>query len=448
MTWMPKPPDFDDFLANLTQKYSVDKVMGLASIGPLASGRYHHWEKVRYLPTPDNLTADEHWGALKMARKQLYIEMPLIDVDGDPFNLALHPALHRSLHRIDMAVGGAIAGAGLPGREGLDAMLLRSFDDEGISSSQLEGATTTRRVAREMLRSGRTPRSKSEQMILNNVEAMRLVREAASDPLTPELIRTVHTVVTQKTLEPGDEPGFYRVSDDEIGIFDEQGRTPFVPPAAESIEERIKRLCDFANRLDDAEPFVHPVVQSILLHFWLAYIHPFVDGNGRTARALFYWSMLRHGYWMTEYLSISRVLKSAPGGYKRAFLRTETDENDLTYFVDHQLDVIMKATDALHRYIEKKTRDGNEMRRLLEKEQARSDGLNDRQLALMRHALRHAGYTYRIAEHRGLHGIAYDTARTDLTDLVDRGLMILEKVGRAYGFRVPDDLAARMNEKE
>jgi hypothetical protein len=42
--------------------------------------------------------------------------------------------------------------------------------------------------------------------------------------------------------------------------------------------------------------FIHPVMRAITLHFWLAYDHPFCDGNGRTARALFYWSMLKQGY--------------------------------------------------------------------------------------------------------------------------------------------------------
>ena len=393
------------------------------------------------------MTSEEHWLGLKIARMNLGKEMPMVDVKGEAFSIVLHEGMHRMLHQVDTAVGGMIAGSGLPGRNTFEKMVLRSFDEEGISSSQLEGATTTRAIAKEMLRSGRTPASKSERMIVNNVEAMRLVRESVSDPLTPELIRSIHRVVTQGTLNPEDEPGVYRERDDNIIIFDEQDRILFVPPDAESIETRIERLCDFANRSDDAEPFVHPVVQSILLHFWLAYIHPFVDGNGRTARALFYWSMLRHGYWMTEYLSISRVLKSAPGQYKWAFLHTESDDNDLTYFVDHQLDVIRQAADALHRYIDRKMEEQAEVRRLLGVEQARSNGLNDRQLALMRHALRHANYLYTIAEHRRLHGVSYQTARTDLLDLAEKDLMVMEKTGRLYGFRVPEDLVARMNSK-
>lgn len=371
----------------------------------------------------------------------------MVDHRGTPFRIASHSTMQKMLHLVDMRVGGGIGGSGLPDRPGFDLMLMRSFDEEGISSSQLEGATTTRRVAREMLRSGREPRSKSEQMILNNVEAMRLARDSCAEPLTPGLIRAIHTVVIRETL-PLEESGQYRGSDDDVQIFDEHNRLLFTPPDAGQVEERIERLCRFANRPEGSDPFVHPVVQSILLHFWLAYIHPFVDGNGRTARILFYWSMLRHGYWLTEYLSISRILKEKAGQYKRAFFRTESDENDLTYFVDHQLDILLQAIDALYRYIDDRMSEQAEMRRLLELDQRRSDGLNARQLGLMRHALRHGGYTYTIAEHQEIHGIVYQTARTDLLDLVERGLMVQEKVGRSYGFHVSGDLAHRMRREQ
>ena len=57
----------------------------------------------------------------------------------------------------------------------------------------------------------------------------------------------------------------------------------------------------------------------------LAFIHPFVDGNGRTARSLVYWYMMKKGYWLTEYLSISRIIYRNKAQYEKAFLYTEAD---------------------------------------------------------------------------------------------------------------------------
>jgi len=96
-----------------------------------------------------------------------------------------------------------------------------------------------------------------------------------------------------------------------------------------------------------------------------AYDHPFEDGNGRTARALFYWSMLRHGYRLTEFLSISSLLNRAPGRYGRAFLYTETDGLDAAYFVLNQLRIILRAIDELHAYLARKVREVRETERLL-----------------------------------------------------------------------------------
>jgi len=102
---------------------------------------------------------------------------------------------------------------------------------------------------------------------------------------------------------------------------------------------------------------MHPVLRAILLRFWLAYDHPFVHGNGRTARALFYWSMLRQQYWLFEYISISEILLRAPAKYALAFLHTETDRNDLTYFIVHQATVIRRAIQELHVYIQRKAQE-------------------------------------------------------------------------------------------
>jgi len=103
------------------------------------------------------------------------------------------------------------------------------------------------------------------------------------------------------------------------------------PPAAKELPARLERLCDFANKQIEGESFLHPVIRAILVHLWLAYDHPFVDGNGRTARALFYWAMLREGYWLFEFISISMLLKKASAQYGRSFLYTKTDDYDATY---------------------------------------------------------------------------------------------------------------------
>ena len=125
------------------------------------------------------------------------------------------------------------------------------------------------------------------------------------------------------------------------------------PPQADELPGRLEAMCEFANG-NPKDVSIHPVLRSVILHFWLAYDHPFVDGNGRAARALFYWSMLHQGYWLGEYISISQILLKAPAKYSRSFLYTESDDNDLTYFILHHLDVICRSIDELHAFFNRR----------------------------------------------------------------------------------------------
>jgi len=188
----------------------------------------------------------------------------------------------------------------------------------------------------------------------------------------------------------------------------------------------------FANG-DDVEngQYIHPVLRAILLHFQLAYDHPFHDGNGRTARALFYWSMLRRGYWLVEVFSISRLLYQRRAPYERAYLEVESDGQDATYFVLQQLDVLHRSAEELFAYVERKASAQQRLRRRLRDR----DDLNHRQLALLDHALRKPGAEYSHDSHASSHRVTHVTARADLRALVDRGFLRMARSGRRVVYR-------------
>lgn len=108
-----------------------------------------------------------------------------------------------------------------------------------------------------------------------------------------------------------------------------------IPPVYADIPGFILQLCSFFNGNEDGKFFIHPIMRGIIIHFMLAYMHPFADGNGRTAREVFYWYMLKQGYWLTEYLSISRIISRSKKSYEKAFLYSEADGNDIGYFVSY-----------------------------------------------------------------------------------------------------------------
>lgn len=431
------PPKLEDLMAEV----APERMLQLARYVQPGTKGYLHWDQLRHRPPPEDISHREWWLALKLFRSTALQPIDLKDKEGRPFWFAeLGGGLQELLHKIDLGTGGLVSESKpIINPQTRDLYLVRSLMEEAITSSQLEGAATTREVAKDMIRTGRRPHDTSEQMILNNYLTMQRIRELKSSALSPELVLDIHRLVTTDTLAEPTAAGRFRRPDESYVVGDESGQIFHDPPPASELAERMEAMCAFANGETPAH-FMHPAVRAIILHFRLAYDHPFVDGNGRTARALFYWSMLRSGYWLFEFISISTILRKAPAQYGRSFLYTETDGNDLTYFLVAQTEVIARAIDELHRYIERKAA---QLRQAEQDIQALAL-FNHRQVALIRHALDNPGQRYTIASHQQSHDVAYQTARTDLLNLAERGVLEMGKKGRAMIFVAPVDAAERL----
>ena len=440
------PPRLDQLLEKYKERLPVVLTRGAQ---PTVDGHYIHWDTLRRKTSrPAGLSTGEWWTGIRLARFGQSRPLPLWDTSGRPFTYMLPDRVQEALHRIDSGASGRIGVTETVTNPATrDRFIVNSLIREAITSSQLEGASTTRAVAAKMIRTGRRPRNRSERMIQNNYRAMRDVREMRDQPLTAEAVLALHRAVTDQTLENPDAAGRLQLPVEErVEVCDASGNVLHRPPPAEQLPERLDEMVRFANaehgtpKTDDGG-FLHPVIRAIVLHFWLAYDHPFADGNGRTARALFYWAMLRRGYWMFEFLSISRFLRAAPEQYARAFLYAETDGSDATYFIAHQVDTILQALDALDKYLQLKAAQAARIDQMLSN---RTD-LNHRQLALLAHAVRHPGWEYTTRSHMTSHNVAYATARADLFRLAELNLLDRRQRGRKLNvFLTPPDLEERI----
>jgi len=435
------PPSFRKLMAGMEKPEQMVKVFQAVE-NSTHDGRYLHWDELRFRKPPEDLTHQDWWLGLKMRRRAAQRTIPLKDTKGNPFHFSVPDLVTDLLHQIDRGGGTFVEiPEQINNAEQRDRYLVRSLMEEAITSSQLEGAATTREVAKKMLAEGRKPRDRSERMIVNNYITMRKITKLKDKPLTPDMVFHIHREISDGALDIADGAGRFRKPDENIKVFDEIEGTVFhTPPPAAELPARLEAMCDFANGKTPGF-FVHPVIRGIILHFWLAYDHPFVDGNGRTARALFYWQMLHSGYWLFEYISISQFLRKAPAQYGTAFLLTETDDNDLTYFIIHQAETIRRSLKELHDYVARKS---TETRACLNALQNHPE-LNHRQQTLIAHAVRHPNFAYQIAGHGARHAITYATARADLLGLAKRKFLDQRKVGRAFVFVAPKDLESRLS---
>lgn len=438
----PAPP-LDELLQSIGEADEYPKLFLAAQHSPR---EYIHWDKLRHLQPPEGLSREHWWAGIKWARRSLMRELPLQDPEGRPFVYAMPDDVLRLLHQVDQRCSGEIA---MPEVVTADEQakhhyLVNSLMEEAIRSSQLEGATTSRRVAKELIRSGRPPKDRSERMIVNNYRAILFMREHIDEPLTPGLVLELQRILTEGTLDNPDAAGrLQREDEPRVAVIDRTGgEVIHRPPPAGQLPERLAKLCNFANAAEEEASFIHPVVRALLLHFWIGYDHPFEDGNGRTARALFYWAMKREGYWLVEYLSISHILRQAPAQYSKAFVLTETDERDTTYFILYQLHVIHRAVEELNRYLRRKVEEVRRVEELIKG----LDTFNHRQIGVVGESLRDLDRTYTFRSHSLEHGVTHETARHDLLQLQSRGLLDRRKEGKRFVFSPPGDLATRLRE--
>lgn len=426
-----KSPDWESIVKKDFKKifkYSENEV--IQALIEKTDRLYSYWDKVRSQPLPNEFERKDIWALVRLRRHMNSSPSPIKDIHGVPFTFWLPDDIQKKLHLIDQSTGGNLAFWD-PGsdKKASAKFMVVSLMEEAITSSQIEGAVATIKEAKKMLLEKRKPKTKSEQMIYNNFITMQSLKDICKKDLDIRLLLDLHVSITKDTLDSSEDEGRIRTDADNIHVATTYGELLFTPPKSEEIKERLQALIDFAND-KHSKPFIHPVIKAIMLHFWMAYIHPFSDGNGRMARTLFYWYMLKHEYWLFEYTSISKTILKRTTKYANAYLYSEHDDNDLTYFLHFNIDVIMDSVEDLKMHIQAE----REKKYQSHLEIAEHPDLNVRQTRIIQHIMSHPHDVLTIKIHQNINSIAYQTARTDLLELEQKQWIKSIKKGKIFYF--------------
>ena len=166
-----------------------------ASIISKINDEYYYWDKVKY-HTPKGIAPEDFWAAVKYLRRTNYKLYSFYTCELSFFETN---KMQEILHNIDMNFGGVLASSSIIPDKNKQYYLLSSIMEEAFASSQMEGASTTRKVAKEMLRKQAKPKDKSQQMILNNYNTIRYLSAHKDQGLTPELLLNIHIQITENT---------------------------------------------------------------------------------------------------------------------------------------------------------------------------------------------------------------------------------------------------------
>ena len=391
-----------------------------------ANDGYEYWDTVKYKKCPAGFSPEELWKRVKVSR----ILMTAYTWEKYAVSFGFTNKMQRLCHEFDMHFGQGWMYHPEITEENKSQYLKSSLMEEAIYSSMMEGAATTRKVAKDMLRKKKSPRDRSQQMIVNNYKTIQFISEQKDTPLTVDLLMQIHRLMTEKTLKNEEDAGRFRTNDDNIVVYDVMAdETVHTPPKADDIPEFAKDLCDYFND-KNITSYVHPIIRGIIIHFMIGFYHPFVDGNGRTARALFYWYMLKEGYWMTEYLSISRVIAKSKKSYEKAYLYAEADGLDLGYFINYNMKVLEQAYRELKEYIQRKQAEKQTANTYL-----RLGYVNQRQAQIIQIFVDDPTEILTVKDLQERFSISPTTAKLDLVNLVNHGILkeiAFNKVKKGY----------------
>lgn len=415
-----KPPKWQNLITvELLQK--VESSKEIREIVAKAQREYVYWEKFKYYPFPHNITPVEAWVYLKLKRAGGE-DTPVRPISGSNFTYVITKSLHQKLNFIDTHGAGLLKGfKDEPSSTQASKYIISSLTEEAIASSQIEGANTTHKVAKEMILSQRKPRNKSEQMIVNNYLAMQKMGDWKDLDLTEAMLIDLQKILTHETVDDHAIVGRFRTDEDGIVVHDPvTGDIAHEPPTEKVMRSELTRFIEYANKPEEGDDeFTHPVIKATILHFWFAYLHPFADGNGRSSRAIFYWYLLKKDYWLIEYVSVSRAIKQSRKAYDNAFLHSEHDDNDMTYFLLYIAETFKKSIIQFMQHFEEKKKEVQ----MLKITSAELGKYNLRQVVLLKYFLDHSDECVDVITHQNKHGISPSSAYNDLHFLVKEGYL-------------------------
>lgn len=424
---------------------TINKKGGLFEhINKTISPEYLYWDKVKFRLIPRGLTKEEFWSAIKFIRNAQSKDTPILSTTNKPFTWIKLPELEKFLHNVDLNMGGNLFMYSTDiDEKSRYRFISRGIMEEAIASSQLEGANTTRQAAKKLLMEGRKPKDHSEAMIVNNHEAMQAVENYYKNKdISLSGILELHAILTKDTL-PIEEQGKFRTNEDEIVVDDKiTGYVYHVAPKIEFVKEQIEKLIKFAND-QSSETFIHPIIKAIMIHFWIGYLHPFVDGNGRLARLLFYWYLLKNNYWAFGYLPISKIIKKSAISYGQAYLYAEQDDLDMTYFIDYNVQKIKLAINDFEKYLKEKSKENAEMNRVTRN----LHNFNERQIQLLQYLSQKENETTTVKSHMTIYRVTKTTAIKDLRSLKNKGFISPKKVGTFIYYSGTDKIKQLFNTK-
>ncbi len=240
--------------------------------------------------------------------------------------------------------------------------------------------------------------------------------------ITEEMVRKLHKITVNKILVE-EKSGKYRAT--QVVIKNNQtGEVSFRPPEASKISAQTQDLLVFISAKQNQD--VHPILKSGIVHYELVRIHPFVDGNGRVARALSTLILFQEGYDIRKFFSLEEYFDKNAQEYYSALQSVEKNSGDLTVWLEYFTQGLAIELSKIKEKVEKISVDG----KLRQKLGGKPLLLTDRQLKIIEY-IQETGYLQNQAFEELFPMVSEDTILNELKSLLTN--KIIKKQGVTKG---------------
>ncbi len=383
--------------------------------------RYLTREEIAYR-LPVSLPITKFWPVIDKARRDASIQLPLKTQSGENFRFVVNSTIETQCDAVAAMARHSYLLDALPPEIAEEATI-----DEAVWSSVIEGAFTSRAEAAKIIRQDKQPVNKSEQMVKNNYQAMLYVLEHLEEPITAQTLIDIAGIVTRNASDEAVD-GFRTVP---VYVAGREG-VIYTPPAAEQVPVMMGDLLLFIQTSE-----LHPLFKACIAHFYFVYVHPFTDGNGRTARALSYMMLLRTGYDFFRYFSVSGLIAEERNGYYKSMRHVEAAGDDMTYFIDYYSAMLARSVARMEKHLLRRVLADKTMKAL------ETGGLlNNRQLKGARWLLESDDVSVTVDAWKKKYKTATETARQDLLLLCDAGVLERTVDGRKAVFVIQNGISS------
>lgn len=262
------------------------------------------------------------------------------------------------------------------------------------------------------------------QEVLNYRNVLKFIGAYDAKELTEETVKHIHSLTTNK-LMPDETSGEYRKS--QVVVKNSQtGEITFRPPPAVEISFLITDFLQWFNSANPEE--IHPAIKAGITHYELVRVHPFLDGNGRVARAVATMSLVRDGYDIKRFFSLEEYYDREPMNYYNALQSVAKLDGNLTFWLEYFIEGLAIELTRIKEKVKSLSTDLKLKKQMGGQQMA----LTERQIKVIEY-IQDSGFLQNKAFFELFPNISEDTVLRELKDLIAKGIVV--KQGSTKGVR-------------